>query len=129
MNYNDMLDKLLKNSSSTYFNFPVASIIETKDGKLFGGVNYETAIMSICAERNALGSAITAGYKKGDFKAIHLKAATNKEIYPCFVCRQFLVEYFDHSETLYIYFEDRVKEVSVKELFTHIFDGEELKNE
>ena len=66
----EKLQNLLNNSYTPYYKYPVASIIVMKDGTEFCGVNVETSspASGICAERNALYSAITVGYKKKDVK-------------------------------------------------------------
>ena len=66
----ERLKELLKNSYSPYSNFKVAAIVVMKDGKEFNGVNVENASYgaAICAERSAIVSAISAGYRNGDFK-------------------------------------------------------------
>ena len=62
----EQLINLLKNSYSPYSNFRVASIAVMKDGKQFKGVNVENASYGacICAERSAIVSAISNGYKE-----------------------------------------------------------------
>ena len=101
----ERLMELTKNSSTPYYNYPVAAIVECKDGKLFEGVNVETSspAAGICAERNALYSAIAAGYKKGDFKKIHLISKSLDIIYPCFICRQTLFDYCDKETEIVSY--------------------------
>lgn len=91
----EKLNEVIKNASSEYYNFSVAAILECNDGKLYAGVNVETSSpqAGICAERNALFSAITNGYKKEDFKRIYLLNKTKNIITPCFICRQALVDY------------------------------------
>lgn len=71
----EKLIKLLENSYSPYSHFRVAAIVVMQDGKEFNGVNVENASYgaSICAERSAILSAISSGYKKGEFK-IHTVA-------------------------------------------------------
>ena len=68
-----MLEKLKevgKNSYSPYSHFRVATIVIMKDGTEFKGVNVENAAYgaSVCAERSAILSAVSNGYKYGDFK-------------------------------------------------------------
>lgn len=62
----EKLQSLLKNSYAPYSKFPVAAVVEMKDGTMFYGVNVENASYggTICAERNAIASAITNGYHK-----------------------------------------------------------------
>ena len=91
----DKLNKIINNSSSKYYNYPVAAILECFDGNFYEGVNVETSspAAGICAERNAIFSAITAGYKKDDFRKIYILNKTDKIITPCFICRQALSDY------------------------------------
>lgn len=91
----EKLSELIKNSSSKYYNYPVASILECSDGTLFNGVNIETSSpeAGICAERCALFSAIANGYKKEHFKKIYILNKTDNIITPCFICRQALHDY------------------------------------
>ena len=70
----DKLLKLLENSYSPYSKFRVSAIAVMKDGKEFCGVNVENASYgaAICAERSAIVSAISAGYKRYDFRELNL---------------------------------------------------------
>ncbi len=124
----ERLLELVENSSSLYYNYPVSAIVECKDGKLFEGVNVETAspAAGICAERNALYSAITAGYKKGDFKKIHLVSKSLDIIYPCFICRQTLFDYCDKDTEIIIYGEDEIVRTTVEELCVKGFGSNNL---
>lgn len=89
------LNRLIENSSSKYYHYPVAAILECVDGKLYPGVNIETSspAAGICAERCAIFAAIADGYKKEYFNRIYILNKTNDIITPCFVCRQALVDY------------------------------------
>ena len=80
--------KLLENSYSPYSHFRVASIVVMKDGKEFSGVNVENASYgaSICAERSALVSAISAGYKRYDFEKLYVMCDNDKISMSCFLC-------------------------------------------
>lgn len=126
-----MKEKLLelhKNSYSPYFNFPVSAIVVMKDGKEFSGVNVENANgNSSCAERNAIHTAIAAGYKKGDFKEIHIMTSSDGVGEPCFFCRQVFVEFFDEDDFVYCYsINGQVKVFTIKELCPHPFNSEDL---
>lgn len=124
----EKLEQLLNNASSPYYKYKVAAIIECKDGKQFEGVNVETSspAAGICAERNALYCAITNGYKKEDFKTLHLMSATNEEIYPCFICRQALYDYMDKDTKVICYSTNGKKAISLEELCTYGFGKNNL---
>lgn len=93
----EKLVKLLENSYSPYSHYRVSAIVIMKDGKEFNGVNVENAAYgsSICAERSAILSAISAGYKKGDFKTMYVCCDNDKIGFSCFACRQVMLELMD----------------------------------
>jgi cytidine deaminase len=129
-----MIKELLelgKNSYSPYSNFRVAAIVITKDNKKFKGVNVENASYgaTVCAERNAILSAITAGYKKGEFKELHLMCLDSNTIStPCFMCRQVISEMFDENALIICYNNNgTTKEYKVSELCPYPFSEDDLK--
>ena len=128
-----MVKKLLelqKNAYAPYSKFPVSAIVVMNDGKEFNGVNVEDSSTraGTCAERNAIFSAISSGYKKGDFKEIHLMISSGKIGMPCFVCRQLLIEMFDLDSKVFCYSTTgEKKEFSLKELCPYPFSEEDLK--
>lgn len=126
----DKLKKLLDNSYSPYSNFPVSSIVVSKDGREFPGVNVEDASYRAgsCAERSAIFSAITAGVKKNEFKEINIMTSSGKIGEPCFVCRQMFSELFDKDTIVRCYSTtgEYVK-YTVGELCPHPFDEDDLK--
>lgn len=126
----DKLKELLNNSYAPISHFPVSSCVVMNDGKEFYGVNVEDASTraGTCAERNAIFSAITEGYKKGDFKEIHVMVGSGNVGAPCFVCRQMLLEVFELDALVYCYSTDgEVKKYSVNELCPHPFGEDDLK--
>ena len=129
-----MIEKLkedAKNSYSPYSNFRVATIVVMKDGMEFKGVNVENAAYgsSICSERSAILSAISNGYKKGDFKELHCMCADSNRISTsCFGCRQVISELFDKDVPLYFYSNTgEFKKYTVSELCPYPFDEDDLK--
>lgn len=125
----EMLKELVNNAYSPYYKFKVAAIVVTKDGKLFKGVNVENANgTSICAERNAIASAIAVGYKKGDFDRIYVYLENGKFGTPCFACRQVLLEFFDKdSKIISVDSLGSEKEYKLSDLCPYPFDSEDLK--
>jgi len=126
----EKLQQLLKNAKTTYYHFPVACIVECHDGTLFEGINVETAspASGSCAERVALYSALAKGYQKDDIKALYIMNSTVKFCYPCFICRQALLEYCNKDVVVTTYnSEHQTKTVTIEELCPYAFDGEDLK--
>ena len=125
----EKLKALHKNSYSTYSNFPVSAVVVMNDGKEFSGVNVEDASTraGACAERVAIFSAIAAGYKKGDFKEIHIMVSSGEVGMPCFVCRQMLIEFFDMDSKVYCYStKGEVVIHSLKDLCPYPFGKDDL---
>lgn len=125
----EKLLKLLENSYSPYSNFPVSAIVVMKDDKEFSGVNVENASYgaSICAERTALTQAICNGYTKGDFEKLYVMSKGNIST-PCFICRQFITEFFDKDASVICMNEQGLsKTYKVKDLCPYPFDEGDLK--
>lgn len=126
----EKLRELLKNSYSPYSNFAVSAIAVMKDGKEFNGTNVENASYGagICAERSAILSAISNGYKKYDFKELNIMVSSGNISMPCFQCRQVISELFDKDVKINCYSINGEVEVhSVSELCPYPFSEEDLK--
>lgn len=128
-----MKDKLLelqKNSYAPYSNFHVSAIVVMNDGVEFRGVNVENASYgaAICAERSAIVSAISAGYKKSDFKELNVMVSSGEVGMPCFICRQVILEFFDkHAIVRCFSTTGEYKEYTVEEICPYPFGSEDLK--
>ena len=126
----EKLQQLLKQSYSPYSKFPVAAIVLTKDGKEFSGVNIEVASYggTICAERVALASMITKGYRRGDIDKLYVMTRNHDISTCCFLCRQFLVEFMDKDSLVICMNEDGESvEYKVKDLCPYPFSEGDLK--
>lgn len=124
----EKLQALLQNSQSNYYHFKVAAIIITKDNKEYKGVNVETSSpgAGICAERNALYSALSDGYKTNDFKELHIMA--DSSVKPCFICRQALIDFTNQDMPIYLYSKEGFDtKLTVKDLTPYPFADEDLK--
>ena len=124
----EKLRELLNNSYAKYSKYRVSAICVMRDGKEFGGVNVENASYgaAICAERVAITSAIASGYKKGDFKELHIMVDSEKIGTPCFMCRQVITEFFDNDTKVYLYSKNNIETLTVKELCPYPFNEDNL---
>lgn len=77
-----------------YSHFKVGAAIELKDGTFVHGANIENASFGLtsCAERNALYSFYSQGYKKEDIVSITVIANDHGPVSPCGACRQVMHE-------------------------------------
>lgn len=124
----DKLTDLLKYSYAKYSKYRVSCICIMKDGREIPGVNVENSSFgaTICAERVAITGAIAKGYKKGDFKELHVMVDSDKLGTSCFVCRQVISEFFDPDATIYFYCRTEAKTFKVSELCPYPFTEENL---
>jgi len=118
------LIELQKNSHAKYSNFKVAAIVVTNDNKKFNGVNVENSSFgeTICAEKSALISAISNGYKKNNIKEIHLIGGDAKKIiYPCGSCLQVISELMSKDANIFLYSKKETKKMKINELLPFPF--------
>lgn len=100
MDYRLLMDKAVeasKNAYCPYSKFPVGACVLTKNDKIFTGCNFENSSfgLTICAERNAVGSAIVDG--ENEIKAVAIYSPNMDNCYPCGACRQVLNEFKSQS--------------------------------
>ena len=117
-------------SYSPYSRFAVGAALLCKDGKIFLGSNVENSSypLCMCAERNALYSAMMNGYKKDDFLALAIAADTDEACSPCGACRQVISELFPREGKIYLAnLKGNYKETSIEELLPFAFSGDDLK--
>lgn len=78
--------------------FPVGCLAHSLDGTAIPGVNVETDDWGqiLCAERNALSTALSYGYTA--FDALTLTCPRDPSGTPCGACRQVIVELATHAD-------------------------------
>ena len=90
----DLIKKAIiaqKRAVAPYSNYPVGAALLTEENSIILGCNVESKAYptTLCAERVAIFSAISQGYKL--FSALAL--ITRDGAYPCGSCRQIIHEY------------------------------------
>jgi len=83
------------NAYAPYSNFKVGSAFRLKDGRVFAAANMENCVLplTVCAERNALAAAISAGAIRGDVVEAMVVIDAAMEASPCGACRQVMAEF------------------------------------
>ena len=115
--YDELIEKAKeasKNAYAPYSDFRVGACVLMESGNIYTGCNFENASygLSICAERNAIGTAIANGETK--IKAIAIYSPNMYNCTPCGACRQVINE-FKTDETVVI-------TVAADKLITHTID-------
>ncbi len=110
----------MKKSYSPYSHFAVGAALLANSGKVYTGTNVENSSfgLTICAERSALVTAVSAGDKT--FECLVVATDTKTPSSPCGACRQVLVEFGDFRVILVNPQGARV-ETTVKELLPYSF--------
>lgn len=98
--YSELLkqaQQVSKNAYVPYSHFPVGAALYTRQGQVFAGCNVENAAygVCICAEQNAISSAVSAGVKPGDILQLVLFIDDTQLYSPCGACRQVMSEFMD----------------------------------
>ena len=127
LSYIDEVNLLLKRAYVPYSKFPVAALLIDNNGKKHKGVNVENASfgLTLCAERNAITTAVTQGMKK--IKLLVVTGNTLEPISPCGACRQVIREFSDKDTVIILTNRNRKYRItSLEELLPHSFGPEDL---
>lgn len=125
MTYEEMIESAKKASENAYVpysKFPVGACVLTENGNIYTGCNFENGSfgLTICAERNAVGSAIANGERK--IKAVAIFSPKMFNCTPCGACRQVLNEFqADGGMDVITLCEDGIKVRTINELLPESF--------
>lgn len=92
------------NAYAPYSKFHVGAAVYTQGGKYFTGCNVENGSfgLTMCAERVAIGSAVSAGERE----IVAVAVATVSGVSPCGACRQVMNE-FGQADCVVLICNDR----------------------
>jgi cytidine deaminase len=118
--------KAKEKSVPTYSNFHVGAALLTEEGKTYLAGNIETSSYSltICAERNAIFQAITAGERK--FSAIAIASDTPGYCPPCGACRQVILDLCGDIDVVMINGKNEILVKKAAELLPLAFGNKDL---
>lgn len=116
---NQLITKAIDASSrayAPYSRFSVGAALLSAEGRVFCGCNVENISygLTICAERNAIFSAIAEGCR--DFIKIAIVADTEEPVSPCGACRQVLAEFNPDMEIILANFHGKIERFHLSEL-------------
>ena len=129
MKTNEELLELAKDVSqkaySPYSKFAVGACALYESGNFYVGCNVENSSygLSLCAERNAISTAIASG-ETSKLTKIAIYSPNSKKCYPCGACRQWLQE-FEKGQNIQVLLEDNDGSIlihSVNELIPYSFE-------
>jgi len=115
-----------RNAYAPYSKYPVGAALQTRNGRVYTGVNVENAAYpaGICAERSAVFKAVSEGER--EFAAIAV--VTHNGGSPCGSCRQVLAEFGLDTVVLIADEQGRlIKETTVGELLPDAFQPKHLQ--
>jgi cytidine deaminase len=116
------------NAYAPYSKFKVGAAV-LMDGKIFEGVNVENSSypLSVCAERNAIAAAVTAGARHLGAVAVCTDASPPSS--PCGACRQVLREFADDPNQVVVVAinpQGERRTWTLEQLLPDSFTGKEL---
>jgi len=113
-----------------YSGFKVGCSLLLKDGTVIHGANVENVSYGLtnCAERSALFSAYSRGYRKEDVIGMAIVSDSEAIISPCGACRQVMLELLDEkTEIILSNSKMEMKMVSKEELLPFSFNEDYIK--
>ncbi len=128
MKTNEELLNLAKETSANayckYSDFAVGACALYESGNIYCGCNVENASygLALCAERNAMSSAVAAGEKSNLLK-IAIYSPKSSLCFPCGACRQWIQEFSNGCNTEIILEDDNgnVKTFYINDLLPYSF--------
>lgn len=118
-------NKVRLKAYAPYSNYQVGAALLTTSGKIFTGANVENAAygVTMCAERSAVFSAVSAGER--DF--VTIAVATHNGGSPCGSCRQVLSEFGLDIDVLQVDDQGKlIQQNTLRDLLPGAFQSKDL---
>lgn len=131
MTNKELIEKAISVKShayTPYSKFNVGACVLAESGKTYIGANIENSTFgaTICAERNAIMSAVMNGEKQ--LTKIAIYSSSNDYTFPCGICRQTMAEFADDNfEIIVAKTPDDYKIYKLGELLPYSFRGNDIK--
>ena len=112
------------NAHCPYSGYHVGAALLAADGSVFRGCNVENASygLTLCAERNAITTAVAEGRR--EFLALAIAGGTKQEpAFPCGACRQVMAEFLAPDTPVFVapLEEGDAREIPLAELLPFSF--------
>lgn len=113
-----------KKAYAPYSGFKVGAAVLTEENRIFSGCNIENSSFgaTICAERVALGNAVSVGQRR--IKALVIIGDYPKPLPPCGICRQVIAEFNEGTTVVMANLNGDLQINSLADLLPGIFQLE-----
>lgn len=124
------LSKIAKAAASRaycpYSNYPVGAALVSQSGEIYQGCNVESSSygLSVCAERNAIASALVDGVKDFSKLVIYSKNGAT----PCGACRQVIWDICGEIPVYSVDNDNNLQKYNSKKLLPKPFGANKLEN-
>lgn len=121
----------MKHSYAPYSHFHVGAALLTDRNTYIHGANIENASFGAtnCAERSAMFSAYSQGYRRENLKALAIVWTGETPASPCGICRQVMSELLERDTPVIMVNNDgtQIQESTVEGLLPMAFSSEDMK--
>lgn len=117
----DRAFKARKGAYAPYSRFKVGAALLTEEGEAFSGCNVENAAygLCLCAERNAITTAVAAGHRT--LSAMVIATAISPPAPPCGQCLQFMAEFAEDLPIRLVNHKGEVEKTKLSRLISRPF--------
>lgn len=122
-----LAQRAMERAYAPYSGFRVGAALEARDGRVYTGCNVENASYPVttCAERVALGAAVSQGARR--FRRLALCASGPRPASPCGMCRQALAEFGTDLKVVSVAPDGAAAEWTLEALLPESFTLEDLE--